>query len=32
MINDKTNVGPSIGQVYELSNEPSIHRNVFKKM
>jgi len=31
MINNKTNVRPSVGQVDELSNKPSIHGNVFKK-
>jgi len=31
MINSKTNVGPNIGQVDELSNESSIHGNVFKE-
>jgi len=31
MIDNKANVGPSVGQVDELSNEPSINENVFKK-
>jgi len=31
MIDSKTNVKPSVGQVDELSNESSIHGNVFKK-
>jgi len=31
MIDNKTNVGPTVGKVDELSNELSIHENVFKK-
>jgi len=31
MIDNKTNVDPSVGQVDELSNESSIHGNIFKE-
>jgi len=31
MIDNNVNVGPSVGQVDELSNESSIHGNVFKE-
>jgi len=31
MIDSKTNVGPSVGKIDELSNKLSIHGNVFKK-
>jgi len=32
MIDNKVNVGPSVGQVDELSNEQSMCGNVFKEM
>jgi len=31
MIDNKANVGPSVGKVDELSNKSSIHENVFKE-
>jgi len=31
MIDSKKNVGPSVGQVDELSNESPVHGNVFKE-